>query len=144
MADRPQHVVSRTKRRLIGLVVLGGLAGAGPALATDPPSSTDSQLRALSGSDAPRDADALGLRGLSRPERDQDPAGRASANPLVRPDAVDAADLTKALAAGNRTSRQLMTPEEDDAGSIGGALLAIAGLVLAVVVIARFNSARRG
>jgi hypothetical protein len=31
----------------------------------------------------------------------------------------------------------LTTPEEDDAGSIGGALLAIAGLVLAVVLIAR-------
>jgi hypothetical protein len=144
MADRPRHVATGIKRRLIGLVVLGGLGCAAPALAADPPPSTDSQLRALSGSDAPRAADALGLHGLSRPEPDQDPAGRASAVPLVRPNGVDAADLSKALAAGNRTSRQLTTPEEDDAGSIGGSLLAIAGLVLAVVLIARFNSVRRG
>jgi len=142
MADRPRHVATGTKRRLVKLIVLGGLVCAAPALAADPPPSTDSQLRALSGSDAPRDGDPVGLHSLSRPEPDPDPVSRAAASPLVRPDAVDAADLTKALAAGNRTSRQLTTPEEGDAGSIGGALLAIAGLVLIVVLIARLNGSR--
>jgi hypothetical protein len=124
MASRPRHLAPQTLRRLI---VLGGLACAVPALAADPASSPDSQLRALSGSGAFRDAD---------------PATRATTAPIVRPDAVDAAGLSRAFAAGNRTAHQLTTPEEDDAGSIGGALLAIAGLVLAVVVIARFNSSR--
>jgi hypothetical protein len=125
--------------------VLAGLACPGAVRAQDAPSSpSDNQLKALSGSDATRAADPSALHGLSRPERDQDPAGRASATPIVRPDQADAAAVSKAIAAGNRTSRQLMTPEEDDAGSIGGTMLAIAGLVLAVVVIARFNGSRNG
>jgi hypothetical protein len=144
MTTLSPRLATRT-RRLLGLVVLGGFACLGPAaLAADPAPSSNTQLRALSGSDATSDADPSGLHGLSRPQRDHDPAARASATPLVRPDSADAAAVSKALAAGNRTSRQLTTPEEDDAGSIGGALLAIAGLVLGVVVIARFNSARRG
>lgn len=143
MISRPPCRIPQPPRRLIGLVALGGLACAVSALAADPPLGPDSQLRALSGSDAPRDADPFGLHGLSQPERDRDPAARASATPIVRPDAVDAAGLSRALAAGNRTSRQLMTPEEDDAGSIGGALLAIAGLILAVVLIARFTARAR-
>lgn len=125
--------------------MLAGLVFSVPAIAQDAPrpATTDSQLRALSGSDATRDADPFGLHGLSRPERDHDPAARASATPLVRPDSADAAAVSKALAAGNRTSRQLMTPEEDDAGSVGGSLLAIAGLILGVVLVSRFVGSRR-
>jgi len=137
-----RHIAIRTKRRLVGLVVLVGFACAAPALAADPPPSTDTQLRALSGSDTGQKSDPNGLHSLSRPEPDRDPASRASATPLVRPDAVDAADLTKALAVGNQTSRQLTTPEEDDAGRIGYALLAVAGLILIVVLIARLDGAR--
>ena len=140
MARWPPCRIPQPHCSLIGLVVLGGLACAVPALAADPPPGPDSQLRALSGSDTPQDADPFGLHGLSRPERDRDPAAGASTTPIVRPDAVDAAGLSRALAAGNQTSRQLMTPEEDDAGRIGGALLAIAGLILAVVLIARFTA----
>ena len=143
MTTRPPCRIPQPPRRLIGLVVLGGLTCAVPVQAADPPLGPDSQLRALSGPDASRDSDPFGLHGLSRPERDHDPAARASATPIVRPDAVDAAGLSRALAAGNQTSRQLMTPEEDDAGSIGGALLAIAALVLAVVLIARFTTRER-
>jgi hypothetical protein len=125
--------------------VLAGLACPAVGRAGDaPPSASDTQLRALSGADAMRAADPSALHGLSRPERDQDPAGRASATPIVRPDQADAAAVSRAMAAGNRTSQQLTTPEEDDAGSIGGAMLAIAGLVLAVVLIAKFNSSKNG
>jgi hypothetical protein len=131
---------------LLSIALIGPLAFACPASAQDaapPPSSaTDSQMRALSGSDNSRAADTGALRGLSRPDRDHDPASRASAAPLVRPDSADAAAVSRAVAAGNRTSQQLMTPEEDDAGSIGGSLLAIAGLVLGVVVVSRFVGSR--
>ncbi|MDB5360745.1 MAG: hypothetical protein JWO51_2042 [Rhodospirillales bacterium] len=129
--------MARLLPRPLGLIVLGALAGASPASAADPPPGTDSQLRALSGSDAARAADPSALRGLSRPE-DRNPAARTSATPLLQPDSTDAAGISRALAAGDRTSRQLVTPEEDDAGSVGGALLAIAGLVLAVVLLTRF------
>ena len=67
MADQPRHVATGTKRRLIGLVVLGGLACAAPALAADPPPSTDSQLRALSGSDTIQESDPCGRMGSTPP-----------------------------------------------------------------------------
>ena len=131
--------MARILPRPLGLIVLGTLACAGPASAADAPPNTDSQLRALSGSDAARAADPSALRDLSQPEdRDRDPAARTSATPLLRPDSADAAGVSRALAAGNRASRQLVTPEEDDAGRIGAALLAIAGLVLAVILLGRF------
>jgi hypothetical protein len=140
MANRPARFVDRTARSFLLLAVLACCVPA-PAGAEDGRSSPDSAMRALSGSDG-ANADGSALRGLSRPDRDHDPAGRSSTTPIVRPDMVDAAALSRAVAAGNQTSRQLTTPEEDDAGSIGGALLAIAGLVLAVVVISRLNSTR--
>jgi len=146
--DRILTLVRRGLRPALhfaALAVLAGLACPAIAQAQDAQHSvSDSQLRALSGSDAARAADPSALHGLSQPDRDHDPASRMSATPIVRPDQADAAAVSKAIAAGNQTSRQLMTPEEDDAGSIGGAMLAIAGLVLAVVLIARFNSSRSG
>jgi len=135
---------ARPLLRSIAVIVPLALACAGPALAQDasPPATTDSQMRALSGSDSSRSADTGALRGLSQPDHSNDPVSRSSATPLVRPDSADAAAVSRAVAAGNRTSQQLMTPEEDDAGSIGGSLLAIAGLVLAVVVLSRFVGSR--
>jgi hypothetical protein len=143
MANRAARLADRTARSLLLLAALA-CCGPAPAGADDGGSSSDSELRALSGSDGTelRAGDGSVLRGLSRPDHDHDPAARVSATPIMRPDMVDAAALSRAVAAGNQMSRQLTTPEEDDAGNIGGALLAIAGLVLAVVVISRFNSTR--
>jgi len=135
---------ARPLLRATALIALLALACTGPALAQDaaPPATTDSQMRALSGSDSSRSADTGALRGLSQPDHSNDPVSRSSATPLVRPDSADAAAVSRAVAAGNRTSRQLMTPEEDEAGSIGGSLLAIAGLVLGVVLLSRFVGSR--
>jgi len=118
---------------------------AAPAGAEDAaPSSTDRQLRTLSGTDPITPNDPAALHGLSRPGRDADPGTRVSATPLVRPDTADAAAISRALAAGNQTTHQLTTPEEDDAGSVGGSMLAIAGLVFIVVVIAKITGSKHG
>jgi len=123
MASRPLRHADRTGYRAGTLFLLAGLAclASGPARADGNQPSSDSQLRALSGTGTARPTDS-------------------SALPVLRPDTVDAAALSRAVAAGNRTSRQLVTAEEDSAGSIGGSLLAIAALILAVIVIGRLNS----
>jgi hypothetical protein len=141
----PARPVSTRKARIAGLVLLAGLvlSHAGPALADDSRPSSDQMMRTLSGSYEPlRGPDGTILHGLSRPTRAPDPATRAASSPIVMANSVDAASLSRAMAAGNRMSQQLTTPEEDSAGTVGMTLLSIAGLVLAVVVINRLNRLR--